>query len=835
MLAGPMRRTPARSGLLLCALLACRPAAPTTKPADGKSSEAKTDAQWSVGFEVREGLFSTYVDPRAGRLHLVLPASHHPVLANCLYVATLATGLGSSAVGLDRGELSSTRWVQFRRVGQRILVEELNTRFRADSNDDDERKAAADSFPTSVLWAGDITRELENGDVVLDITSFAVRDAHHVSETLEQAEQGRFSLDPDRSAFDQSSLLAFPDNLEFEARLTFEGSDSGGYVRRSTPDPTALTLVLHHSFVRLPDADYRPRPWHAASGTIDLEFVDFAVPLSEPLHRHVAVRHRLQKRPGAQAPIEPIVYYVDRGAPEPIRSALIEGASWWREAFEAAGFRDAFRVELLPLGVHPLDVRYNVIQWVHRQRRGWSYGSSIRDPRTGEIIKGSVTLGSQRVRQDILLFEGLAGAGKTGTGGPDDPVQVALSRIRQLSAHEVGHTLGLQHNFAASTYGRASVMDYPAPKVDIVDGNIDLSDAYGVGIGVWDRQAIRYLYSEFAPEQEAASLRAILEESRENGWIYFNDTDARRPESAHPLASLWDNGADPIAELHHALAVRRHALERFGAMSVRLGAEWADLEPVFAPLYFHHRYQQTAAMKWIGGLWYDRGPRTATSVARPVEAPQQRRALDAVLAILDPAVLDVPERVLERLAPGQVGERFGSETWPAFDGLGAAATAAQSVLDELLDPARMARVVDFQRRDSAQLGLEEVQDRIVDRVFRIRPQSARHAEITRVVQSVTVDAFVRVARRQDVPARVRDRLDRRLARLLANELAQRPRAAVDREHRAALSARIRRHLDRPAAVEVPAAAPQPSPPGSPIGSESSDATIGCGGDHGLWR
>lgn len=822
-----MRSLLASSPLLSLLLLACRPTASTASPDDKTEGEPTSEADWLASVEHRGGLFDLYVDRQAARLHLALPAGDGDILASCLYVDSLATGLGSSAVGLDRGEHSWTRWIQFRRVGPKVFVEAINTAFRADSADPDERKAAADSFPVSVLWAGDVTRTLADGRIVVDFTSFAVSDAHDIAETLGDAEQGRFSLDAERSTFDPSSVLAFPENLEFEARLTFAGSDVGRHASRSTPEAKALSLVVHHSLVKLPDAAYRPRAWHAAAGAIDLDYLDFATPLGQSLTRQLAIRHRLIKRPGSNEPIEPIVYYVDRGAPEPIRSALIEGASWWSDAFAAAGFDNAFRVELLPADAHPLDARYNVITWVHRQRRGWSYGASIRDPRTGEIIKGNVTLGSQRVRQDILLFEGLVGTSKTGSGEPDDPVQVALARIRQLSAHEVGHTLGLQHNFAASTYGRASVMDYPAPHAKLVDGNIDLSEAYGVGIGQWDRQAIRYLYSEFAPEAEAAGLRAILDESRDNGWLYLNDTDARRDQSAHPLASLWDNGADPIAELANVLGVRRVAMQRFGADNVARFAEWADLEPVFAPLYFHHRYQQTSAVKSVGGVIYDRGPRTTAPSMQPVAASEQRRALAAVLAIVSPETLDVPESVLRLLAPGDVGERLGSTTWPVFDALGAAATATRNVVDELLEPARLARLVEFHRRDPAQLGVDELLDQLVRQGFDSKPTSPRHRELAHVIQSTIVDALIEASRRADLPAHVRDRIERRLDKLGRREL--RGGQAADREHRASLAARVRRHLERrDDAVALPARAAEP-PPGSPIGMPA--AAMGCGHDE----
>jgi hypothetical protein len=358
------------------------------------------------------GLLTLYIDHDEGKVWLQIPADtgRSGLVGSYLYVEGLRTGLGSNPVGLDRGISGDTKVVDLRLVGSRLLVEEQNLGFRALTESESERRATRESFATSVIWAGPIRTGL-SGERLVDLTPFVVRDAHRSAGALRRAEQGDFELDPDRSVVDLDACRAFPDNLELEAVLTFKGKEPGRFVRETAPSPEAITLVQHHSFVRLPDAGYRPRRFDPRTGSFAVSFQDYAVPLDQPIERRWIVRHRLEKtNPQAESSpvIEPIVYYVDSAVPEPVRSAVLEGAGWWAEAFAAAGFEDAFRVEVLPVDVDLLDIRYNVIEWVHRSTRGWSYGGGVVDPRTGEMVKGHVRLGSLRVRQDRLLFEGLS-------------------------------------------------------------------------------------------------------------------------------------------------------------------------------------------------------------------------------------------------------------------------------------------------------------------------------------------------------------------------------------------------------------------------------------------
>jgi hypothetical protein len=799
------------------------------------------------GFERREGLLPVYLDRQRGRIWLELPAESAAsgVIGRYLYVEGITTGMGANPVGLDRGQLGATQVVTLRRVGGRVLIEASNERFRALTTNPAEADAVRQSFAGSVLWGGELGAEDDNGRGLVDLTSFLVRDAHGISQTLRVTGQGSYALDESRSALRLSDCHSFPENLEFEALLTYTGKEPGPEMRNILPDAGALTLVQHHSLIRLPDDGYRPRTFDPRSSSFAVSFLDYGVPIASELETKWIVRHRLEKvdKSAARSRVtRPIVYYVDPAAPEPIRSALVEGAGWWAKAFDAAGFIDAFRVELLPEGAHPLDLRYNVIQWVPRATRGWSYGGGVIDPRTGEMLKGHVTLDSLRIRQDRVLIEGLVGTEKTGTGGPDDPVQVALARIRQLAAHEVGHTLGLAHNFAASSWGRASVMDYPAPQVDITEGGaLDLSHAYAVGVGAWDLQSIRFAYFQFAPTaDEASGLETILREGTSGDKRFLSDRDARPSGAANPQAALWDNGPDPVLALRHELAVRKIALSQFGERNVRMGVPLASLQEVLATVYFHHRYELARAAKAVGGLDYAYNVRgDGQPPSRAVPAATQRAALAAILSVLSPAVLDLPEPVLALLLPrafeqGDDVEMFGSATAPVFDALGAAATASRMTVDALLQRERAARLVDFHRRDLRLPGLEDVLSGLVDAGFAGSPaQGARQAELKRVIQQAVVDGMIRLAEDDEAPARVRSRVDAALTALRGRVQAAPGETSGQRAHNSSLAREIGAHLSRPRnAAPVPPAALAP-PPGDPIGAP---ATLGdCGLGAGALR
>lgn len=775
----------------------------------------------------KEGYFPLYWDEDAGKIWLEVPR----VGEDFLYAVSLSAGLGSNDIGLDRNQLGPQRVVRFERIGRRLLLRAPNLRFRASTDSEAERRAVEDAFAGSVVWGFDIAARTDDRFLV-DATAFVVRDAHNVIPRLSGSGQGTFKLDASRSAPNPDILKGFPRNTEMEAILTFTSDQPGRWVRDAASDPGAITLRVRHSFVRLPDPGFEPRAYDPRSGYFGGSYEDYSAPIGEDMTRRFITRHRLVKaHPDSvlSDPVEAIVYYLDPGTPEPVRSALLDGARWWGQAFSAAGYRDAFRVEMLPPDADPLDARYNVINWVHRATRGWSYGSSLTDPRTGEIIKGHVLLGSLRVRQDYLLMEGLlAPYDSTGDRPPDqDPMlRAALARIRQLSAHEVGHTLGLAHNYAASINNRASVMDYPAPLVLISrDGTPAIGSAYAIGIGEWDKVAIRYGYSEIPDSvDEHVALSAILVEAEARGLSYLTDQDARPAGSAHPLAHLWDNGTDAVRGLRDAMAVRRATLARFGPDVIRNGRPLATMHEVLVPLYLHHRYQIEAASKLVGGQRYEYQLKGQT-VGRPLPATrrEQEEALSVLLSALEAPELAVPVAARTQIPPRPPGfdatrELFDGYSDPAFDAYAPAEVVASLVVDLLLNSERIARLMyqaDFDSR------LPSLSDMLADVSEAVWEADLRRddyeAELQRIVQQVWVDGLVAAVVRPGIAPGVRARLRQHLIEL-QDFLGAEP--GEDHEtvaHRALIFDQLDRFLVRLYDPEERTERAT-TPPGSPIGS-----------------
>jgi Met-zincin/Domain of unknown function (DUF5117) len=775
------------------------------------------------GMDRRDGFLPVYWESSTGRLWMEIPRPGQEMI----YVVSLPAGLGSNDIGLDRGQLGGERIVRFDRVGPRVLMVQPNLGYRATTENPAELRAVEQSFAQSVLW-GFTVGAVEGERVLVDATDFVLRDAHGVIPSLRRARQGDFKLDATRSALYLPNTKAFPRNTEIEATLTFTGDNPGNFVRDVAPTPEAITVRQRHSFVALPPPGYEPRRSDPRAGYFGIQYMDYATPVGEEVVQRFISRHRLEKRDPAAAvsdPVEPIVYYVDAGAPEPIRSALVDGARWWNQAFEAAGYRDAFRVEVMPDSVDPMDARFNVIQWVHRSTRGWSYGSTVTDPRTGEIIKGHVSLGSLRVRQDYLLAEGLLSPYADGTTVPPEMERMALARIRQLSAHEVGHTLGLAHNYVSSTQNRASVMDYPHPLVRLrEDGSIDLAEAYTAEIGEWDKLAITWGYADFpAGTDERLALEQILRQGRARGFTFLTDQDARSTGSAHPQAHLWDNGTDAAAELQRVLRVRRAALDRFGVAAIRAGRPMATLEEVLVPLYLHHRYQTEAAAKVLGGQEYAftlRGDEQAAP--RPVSGDVQRAALEALLTTLDPAQLALPQTVLGLIPPRPFTyeahrEMFDRYTGPTFDAVSPAATAADITLSLLLNPQRAARLVEQSALDPSLPGLDWTLDRVVRATFGRQLRDPYQAQIQRAVGSVLIRRLMQLA--QDAPMpQVRASANYSLMRIRGQYGYDGFPGDPDDAYRAMIAADITRFLERPYTPEQ--RAPELNiPPGQPIGDE----------------
>ena len=746
-------------------------------------------ATFTTGMERNPGFLTYYWDAKKGKIWLEIAQFD----TELLYYPTLAQGVGSNDIGLDRGRLGQEHVVKFQRSGNKVLLVEPNYAYRALSSDPQERQAVTESFAQSVHAGFEIAAE-SGSSVLVDLTPFLMQDAVGAVQGIARTKQGSYKFDPMRSTMYLPRSKSFPQNTEFETIITLTGDNPGAYLREVVPTPSAVTMHQHHSFVQLPPIDgagsYKPRLFDPRIGYGGIEFFDYATPVSQPITKRYISRHRLEKKNPSAAiseAVKPIVYYIDPGTPEPIRSALMEGTAWWNQAFDAAGYKDAFQVKLLPTDADPMDIRYNLVQWVHRSTRGWSYGGSIIDPRTGEILKGKVTLGSLRVRQDYLIAQGLVGefgaptvpvgskestqpTGTVSTTQDDPMMSMSLARLRQLAAHEVGHTLGLPHNYIASTQGRASVMDYPTMLAKVNGNRIDLSDAYAKGIGSYDKWSIRYGYEQFpAGTDEKQALDKIVQDMQATGLSFLTDQDARPEGSVHPATHLWDNGADAVDELRRVMDVRRVALANFTEKKIPVGMPVATLEEVFVPMYMFHRYQVEAAAKVLAGENYTnalRGDKQA--VMSVVSAAEQKRALDALLATLNPNFLAVPQRVLDMIPPRPFRfdpnprEVFKRHTGLAFDAMSPPEASAELTLRMLLNPERCARLASQIAFDSSLPNLNDVLNKLVQATFddtrayhRKKDEQNYEAYVRQLVQHKVLESLVQLAMNQNNAGAVR--------------------------------------------------------------------------------
>ncbi|WP_405605276.1 zinc-dependent metalloprotease [Polaribacter sp. Asnod1-A03] len=779
----------------------------------------KTSNKLQKGITKYEGYFTFYYDDNSDKLFLQIDNLD----SEFLYVRSLSEGIGSNDIGLDRGQLGGGVVVHLKKAGNKLLLVQPNLDYRAITDNKEEKQSVKEAFAKSVLHGFKI-KETKNGIYLVDATDFFMRDAHGVAAKLARSKQGSFSLDKSKSAFNLDRTKAFPKNVEFDVLLTFKGTAKGSYIRSVTPNSGLITVHQHHSFVELPDNNYKPRKFDPRSGGYPMSYLDYATPVNQSIKKQFIRRHRLEKK-NPDAAIseakEPIIYYLDRGTPEPVRSALLEGGSWWNQAFEAIGYKDAFQMKMLPEGADPLDVRYNMVQWVHRSTRGWSYGSSISDPRTGEIIKGHVSLGSLRIRQDFLIAQALQAPYTNNNTEDDFALQMAVARIRQLSAHEIGHTLGFAHNFAASTNGRASVMDYPHPKFTLKNGKIDFSNAYDNKIGDWDKVIVSYFYQDFKSDEEN-QLNKIIEDATAKGFKYLSDSDARSQGSASASAHLWDNGGNIYDELYNLLKIRKMAIANFSTDNIKTNQPYSVLEDVFVPLYFFHRFQTEATVKLIGGLEYSYAVKGGKeTVVKQVSGVTEKKALQAILKTIAVDEIAIPKEKLSLFPPRAMGynrtrESFKSDLGVEFDAFGAVETASEMTLNLLLHPQRASRLVAHKSLQKNQLGLDELIDELVAKTIKKSHKDTYYQELQNVINTKVLEGLFYLASYENqykqVNAIVLFKLDE-----IKSIMESKKSSGVQKIYEASLIKMIDGFVKNPTKFKKSAAPTIPD--GSPIGSD----------------
>lgn len=818
-----------RASLLYLFCLLCLISCQTAKKSTDTTPTA-TAGKWdkiTTGTEKFSGFMDFYYDAEKGKIYLDI----NQLNSEILYVNYLSAGIGSNDIGLDRGKIGDTKVVSFKRMGNKVMMFQPNYNYRANTDNKMEKKAVEDAFAYAIIHGFEIVAE-KDWSVLVDATDFFLSDRYGVSQTLSSQKEGIYSFDKSRSAFNLEGSRNFPENTELDFWISLKGKATGRELRTVAPDTEFLTVRQHHSFVQLPDDEFVARKFDVRAGYFPTTYRDYGVPITEDITQRFITKHRLQKvDPNAEISeaVEPIIYYLDPGTPEPVLSALMDGAKWWNQAFEAAGYKNAFQVKILPEDADPLDIRYNVIQWVHRSTRGWSYGMSVVDPRTGEIIKGHVSLGSLRVRQDYLIASGLLSPFDytEGSDGTEDPrmLEMALARLRHLAAHEIGHTLGLAHNYISSTENDASVMDYPHPNIQLdANGQIDLSKAYDVNIGEWDKVAIQYGYSQF-PEgkDEDSALNKLLKESYEAGLRFISDRDARDPGGAHAYAHLWDNGVNAASQLQEILKVREVALKQMNIHVISRGEPLATIQDALIPIYFLHRYQMEAAVKMIGGMDYNYKVKGDNQMAMSILSPElQMEAVSSLIASIAPEQLALPEDLLNLIHPRPMGYYDGRElltgrTSVSFDALGAAEQASSATFEFVLHPARLARLIEFNARDARYPGVDAVLSSFTNGIFEVPKADAYLNAIQKSIQFSYIQSLIAAAKQNRQSPLVMSELQEQLKNI-KTMLSQK----TFRNHTANtafanfLQNQINLFMESPMEYEVKKA--YDLPPGSPIGS-----------------
>lgn len=748
---------------------------------------ATSFADRTAGLRTNEGFVSFWWDEARGRVLMEVPVFDQDVL----YYVSAASGGGSVELGLDRGIMASTV-IHFRRTGSRVLVEQQNLAYRALGGTAARSANVTQSFPVSVLAALPV-EAVEDERVLVDASSLFLRDAADVEGDLRRANQGNFRFDVARTVFNPVRMKAFPDNTEIETVATFAVDNAGPVTRNVLPDPRTMTLAIHHSFLRAPEG-YTPRRADPRIGVSSFSFKDFAAPVNQDPEVSWVTRWRLEKQDPTAAlsePVEPIVFYLDPAIPEPFRSAMREGTLWWNAAFEAAGYRNAVQVADPTPDMDPMDIRYAWVLWIERDGRGFSSGGTYRDPRTGEILGSKTRMDSDRIRTIANYWETYVGA----TGSDTAQLDMVVLRQSLLIAHELGHALGFQHNWASSLNERASVMEYPTPRVQVVDGKLDLSEAFQDSIGEYDKYMARYAYTEFVPAGEQAGLDAIIAEMRERGILFVPSSD--------PRWSWYDDRATPTEYLRETLPARSIMLANYGPGLLDTGEPLGALRDLRLWMgYLHHRWAIEAGQRYIGGMYHEFAVKGEVLQPAPTEivpGALQREVLDLLMESIEPANLVLPESLLALLTPHPGDNREDMADDYAFDQLRAARIVAGLVLEPLFEAARAERMLAFADRQPDTLTLPELVDSVLAHTWNAaNDREARHATLRRVTQGVALDALMQLGASADLSPEARAFVLDQLA-VLGDSLAA--RRANDRVTQAFYrhSAReIGRYLEDPA-------------------------------------
>ena len=823
-----------KTGFRIAVILLCLVSPAFAKGSKDAAPRPETLAGRTAGLKRSDGFIPTWWDAGKGVLLFELPP--RLLEKEFLYYTGFGTGIGSTQLFADRGSFTGGALCRLQRAGPRLLVIQENPAFRADSGSAALKQSVEKSFPVSVLAALPIEAE-ESGTLLVNANPLILRDAADLLSQLrspvqavngrmvrQDASQGSWHLDESRSVIDAENSGSYPLNTEIEALLTF-ASDGGADLNQ--PESRTLSLRQHHSFVALPASGFEPRESDPRVGFIPVPFRDFSQPFDRALERSFIERWRLLKkdpRAPISDPVKPIVFHLDPAIPEPMRAALKRGALWWNDAFRQAGFTNALRIDDLPSGASPLDLRYPTIQWTNRAGRGWSVGMTRVDPRTGEILHALVQLDSHRMRTVGNFWEAMlppgaepafdAFAALDGIDPRTGAEQVMVNRLALLNCHEMGHVLGLEHNFIASTFGRGSVMDYFAPRVKLrADGSPDLSDAYLQGVGSYDRFAIEWGYSEGAPGanpgDERSRLEAIVRRHLAQGVVWGHGDD--------PRWNAYDDGPDPVAWLAQVFPVRDALLKRTTPELLRPGEPVSELASRLPLVYLFHRYALAAAINVIGGARIPPSLRgDGQEPVTPWPASSQREALRLALRALDPAALEIPGGLWKTLAPPEADkvdrERFASSAGYLFSPQDAARAVAGIVAGGLLDPQRLQRLAVLAHLRTGGPTPREVVSALVGAGFAGSGKGAG-GELAEVVQTEIAQRLMLLAADADATPEVQ------AAALAGVEEVRRRVAAAQSAMGRRLDREIRLFLADPAR-NAPRPPRSAAPPGPPIGQPS---------------